>query len=169
MVLVWTHGIDDCTRYLCLHDEQRPPAACFALCGDCVMPGDRLPGWTQWVSLGLVFSLVLLVALLSVKGDDPCKRMPARDLIAFYPELDELARKHRLQTDQLLTLHRTQDVLVNLKMSSEQIDPEEALRISLRQVKEVAALRKAQAEEFGALCRKVVKRGWQAMGGSGVE
>ncbi len=124
------------------------------------MAGGRLPRWAQWVSLGLVFSLVTLVVVLNVKGDDPCKRMTTQELIAFYPELDELARKHQLETDKLLTLHRTQDVLVNLKMSSEQLDPEQALQISLRQVNEVAALRKAQAAEFEALCRKVVKRGW---------
>ncbi len=124
------------------------------------MSGAKLPKWAQFVSLGLVFSLVLLVVVMNVKRDDPCTTMSAQELIAFYPELDELARKHRLETDKLLTLHRTQDVLINLKMSSEQVDPEQALQISMRQVNDLAAMRKAQMAEFDALCRELVKGAW---------
>lgn len=125
-----------------------------------MMVDSGLPRWAQAVSLGLVLSLVLVAILLGVKGDDPCSTMTAHELTAFYPELDELARKHQLETDKLLTLHRTQDVLVNLKMSSEQVDPEQALQISMRQVNELAAMRKAQMKEFDTLCRQLVKRGW---------
>ncbi len=124
------------------------------------MASAKLPKWAQLTSLGLILALVLLVVALNFFRGDPCTNMTTAELVAFYPELDALARKHQLDTDKLLTLHRTQDVLVNLKMTSEQMDPERALQISMQQIKELAAMREAQLKEFNTLCRKLIKVRW---------
>jgi len=121
------------------------------------MANTKLPKWIQVITLGLVISLVFMVVVLSTHPDDPCSTNSAQELTALYPDLNALAKKHQLDTDKLLTLHRTQDVLINLKMTSEQIDPEQALQISIQQVNELAVMRKFQADEFNALCHKLVK------------
>lgn len=114
------------------------------------------PRWTQIFVLGLIFFLVLMLVLNS-RSDNPCLTKTAQELVTIYPELNALKKTHQLNTDKLLTLHRTQDVLINLKMTSEQIDPELALQISMQQVNEFAAMRQAQGNEFNALCHKLEK------------
>ncbi len=121
-----------------------------------MMASAASPRWTHIFVLGLIFFLVLMLVLNS-RSDNPCLTKTTQELVTIYPDLNVLKKKHQLNTDKLLTLHRTQDVLINLKMTSEQIDPELALQISMQQVNELAAMRQAQEKEFNALCHNLEK------------
>lgn len=85
----------------------------------------------------------------------PCDTKPVAQLVDLYPELGKLAEKQRLDAEHLLGRHREQDVLINMQMRGNKISPEEALRLSVMQVEELAALRRQQENEFRSLCRRL--------------
>ncbi|HHH36182.1 MAG TPA: hypothetical protein ENK48_05065 [Gammaproteobacteria bacterium] len=89
----------------------------------------------------------------------PCDREAPPELAARHPALQALLEKQRRETEQLLNSQRAQDVLINMQMSSRQISPEEALRLSTRQVEVLAALRRRQKSEFSVLCRRLLAQG----------
>ncbi len=91
----------------------------------------------------------------AMRAPSPCETKPVAQLVDLYPELKALAQKQRLDTEQLLARHRAQDVMINMQMSGNKITPEQALRLSTAQVKELAALRHHQESEFQALCRRL--------------
>lgn len=77
------------------------------------------------------------------------------ELAARYPGLKKLQQRQRRVTEALLVRQRAQDIVINLKMNSTQISPEQALQLSMQQVREVAALRKHQQQAFIALCHQL--------------
>jgi len=87
---------------------------------------------------------------------NPCLTETVDVLIDRYPQLKKLKEKHDDETEKLLEMHRQQDVIVNLKMSNDELNPEQALRISLGQIDQVAVLRKKQNEEFKNMCLEIV-------------
>ena len=89
---------------------------------------------------------------------NPCLTETVDVLIDRYPQLKELKDKQDDETEKLLEMHRQQDVIVNLKMSNAELSPDQALRISLGQIDQVAALRKRQHEEFKNMCQEVVAK-----------
>ena len=100
--------------------------------------------------------LAVTGSLLFVKNkSDPCSTETVEALVERYPQLKEIRERQQQETAKLLAMHRQQDVTVNLEMSSEQISPEEALKLSLLQIDQLAALRKRHSEEFKKLCHKV--------------
>lgn len=109
------------------------------------------------IMLIAVAAAVLGAALMTppLRAPSICETKPKGELIDLHPELQELVERHRLETERLLTRHRIQDVTINMLMSSQSIDPEEALRLSMGQVDELAELRRRQDEEFKALCRQL--------------
>ncbi len=113
----------------------------------------------------LKWSIVLLALVLAGSGallmtpvmrpPSPCETKPVAELVDLYPELQTIVKKQRLDTERLLARHRAQDVMINMQMSSRKITPEQALRLSMGQVEELAALRQRQDSEFQALCRRL--------------
>ncbi len=113
----------------------------------------------KWgIVLAVAASAVLGAVLMTppLRAPSPCETKPKGELADLYPELQALLEQHRLETDRLLTRHRVQDVTINMLMSSQNITPEEALRLSMGQVDELAELRRRQDEAFMALCRRLV-------------
>ena len=90
------------------------------------------------------------------KKNDPCLTQTVDALVEQYPRLKELREKQQNETAKLLAMQRQQDVIVNLEMSSEQMSPEQALRMSIGQIDQLAELRKHQSEEFRNMCHEVV-------------
>ncbi|MFQ5487663.1 MAG: hypothetical protein ACE5ET_04350 [Gammaproteobacteria bacterium] len=113
----------------------------------------------------LKWSVILLALVLAGSGmllmtpamrpSSPCETKPVAELVDLYPELKTIVEKQRLDTERLLSRHRAQDVMINMQMSSRKIAPEQALRLSMGQVEELAALRHRQESEFQALCRRL--------------
>lgn len=108
--------------------------------------------------------LVALVALMLViaglawrhyDAGDFCESADRETIIARYPALAELADRQRQETERLLALQRAQDMAVNLELSHDRISPEEALRLSLYQVNEIASLRRMHREAFVQACREL--------------
>lgn len=102
-----------------------------------------------------VLSVTLYLSFVK-KNSDPCLTETVEVLTDRYPQLKKLKERHQEETARLLAMHRQQDVTVNLEMNSEQINPEEALKLSLLQINQLEDLRKRQNEEFNKLCHEVV-------------
>lgn len=111
--------------------------------------------------------LVTLVALMLVfaglawrhfEAGDDCESADRETLISRYPALAELAERQRQETERLLALQRAQDMAVNVELGRDRISPEEALRLSLNQVNEIASLRKMHQEAFIQTCRELSRR-----------
>ncbi len=113
----------------------------------------------------LKWGLVLVIAVAAVAGGlmmvpvlrpaSPCDTLSLQELVQRHPELQALRDRQRLETERLLARHRTEDVVINMQMSSQRISPEEALQRSMDQVQEVAELRSRQERDFRARCREL--------------
>ena len=113
--------------------------------------------WWLWLVLSALAIFGVSQYLLYVKHkSDPCVNETVDALSRQYPQLNDLRERHQAETAKLLAMHRQQDVMVNLQMSTEQVSPEEALRISIGQIDQVAVLRKRQHDQFDKLCHEVV-------------
>jgi len=111
----------------------------------------------KWIAGVLLVALIVIVAIFRVfHVSDLCMTSPTAELTARYPGLKKLQQRQQRLTEALLARQRAQDIVINLKMNSVQISPEQALQLSMQQVGEVAALRKHQQQEFIALCHKLV-------------
>lgn len=112
-----------------------------------------------WLFVASALVIILAAVLLlryEVQQHNPCTQLSRIELAKTYPDLDQLLQRQNLETNQLLARQRAEDFMINLEMSSDQVDLEEALKSSTRQIDEVAALRQRQSKEFQALCREVV-------------
>jgi hypothetical protein len=106
-------------------------------------------------------ALVLVLAGLAWRhfdAGDLCESADRETLISRYPALAELAERQRQETERLLALQRAQDMAVNLQLSQDRISPEEALRLSLNQVNEIASLRAMHRQAFVQACRELSSR-----------
>lgn len=115
-----------------------------------------------WLFLAAAAALVValgLVALQHFRATDPCLELEREALLSTYPELRELWERQQRETERLLARHRAQDVSVNVQLGAERITPEEALRLSLGQIDELAALRREHQEIFHRTCRELARRG----------
>lgn len=111
--------------------------------------------------LAALTALALVFAALAWRHygvGDPCETADREALIARYPVLAELVERQRLESERLLVLQREQDMAINLELSQDRISPEEALRLSLNQVNEIAALRRMHRGAFVQICREVTQR-----------
>ena len=108
----------------------------------------------------VLFIAVAAVLLLRYEGElhDPCKQQTRAELAKTYPALAELPERQNFESNQLLARQRAQDFMINLEMSSEQVDLEAALKASTSQIDEVAALRRRHSQDFYALCRELVEK-----------
>ena len=110
----------------------------------------------KWVGVALLVSLPVVIIIYRVfYAPDPCRTQATNELVVRYPGLKKLQHRQQRATEALLIRQRAQDVVVNLKMNSAQISPEQALQLSVQQVSELAALRKHQQQEFISLCHKL--------------
>jgi hypothetical protein len=111
-------------------------------------------------SLVLLIVVVAMVFLLryEIAEHDPCKQLSRVELAAIYPALDEMLRRQSEESSQLLAQQRTQDFMINLEMSSEQLNLEDALKSSTQQIEAVAALRQRHKQAFDALCQELVAK-----------
>lgn len=89
---------------------------------------------------------------------DPCKTETQESLMEMYPDLKSLRERQQNEMERLLEMHRQQDVIANLKMSNDEITPEQALRLSLDQGNQIAAMRKRQHQEFNNMCEAIVNK-----------
>lgn len=111
--------------------------------------------------LAALVALVLVFAGLAwrhLNSGDICESADRDTLISRYPALAELAERQRQETEKLLALQRAQDMAINVELGRDRISPDEALRLSLNQVNEVATLRARQREAFVQTCRELSKR-----------
>jgi hypothetical protein len=76
----------------------------------------------------------------------------------MYPDLKHLRERQQNEMERLLEMHRRQDVIANLKMSNDEITPEQALRLSLDQGNQIAAMRDRQHQEFDNMCEAIVNK-----------
>ena len=112
-----------------------------------------------WLSAASALVIILAAVLMlryEVQQHDPCTQLTRVELAKTYPALGQLLQRQNLESKQLLARQRVEDFTMNLEMSSDKVDLEEALKSSTRQIDEVAAMRQRQSQEFEALCRKVV-------------
>lgn len=113
------------------------------------------------LKLVLVVSVLIVGAGIGlqqwVQRADPCSREDEQALVKRYPGLKELYTAQQAETEELLREHRRQDVRINLELSGQKIAPEDALRLSMQQIDELAALRKRQRAEFLRQCRARVR------------
>jgi hypothetical protein len=111
--------------------------------------------------LTALIALVLVFAGLAWRhygAGDPCATADREALIARHPALADLAERQRAESERLLVLQREQDMAINLELSHDRITPEEALRLSLNQVNEIAALRRMHRDAFVRTCRELTQR-----------
>ena len=111
--------------------------------------------------LAALIVLVLVFAGLAWRhygSADPCETADREALVVRYPALADLVERQRLESERLLVLQREQDMAVNQQLSQDGISPEEALRLSLNQVNEIAALRRMHRAAFVQVCREVTRR-----------
>lgn len=113
------------------------------------------------LKLFLVVSVLVVGAGIGVwqwlQHADPCRQETEQVLVQRYPALGELYKTQQAETEELLKEHRRQDVRINLELSGQKIAPEDALRLSMQQIDELAALRERQRAEFMQQCREVVR------------
>jgi len=88
---------------------------------------------------------------------DPCHELSRLELAESYPALAELLERQRDESNQLLASQRVQDFMINLEMSSEKVDLEDALKSSTQQIDAVAALRQRHRQAFDRLCAELVQ------------
>lgn len=118
--------------------------------------------WWLWLVLaGLCIAGIILYVQYVRKESNPCLTETVDVLVGRYPQLKELKEKQQTEMAKLLAFHRQLDLNVNLEMSNEQVSPEQALRLSLIQLDQVATLRKNQAEAFNSLCLESVAKAKQ--------
>lgn len=118
----------------------------------------RKTWWLLLVLAGLCISGIILYVQYVKKESNPCLTETVDVLVGRYPQLKELKEKQQAEMAKLLAFHRQLDLNVNLEMSNEQVSPEQALRLSLIQLDQVATLRKNQAEAFNTLCLEAVAK-----------
>jgi hypothetical protein len=114
-----------------------------------------------WLSALLVLLVAVAVVLLlrfQMGQVDPCTQQSRIELADTYPALAELLQRQHYESNQLLARQRSEDFMLNLEMSSEQVDLEEVLKASSQQINEVAVMRQQQRQAFEALCRELVPR-----------
>ena len=112
--------------------------------------------WLSAATALVIIPAAVLILRYEVQQHDPCSQLSRIELAKTYPALDQLLQRHNLESNQLLARQRAEDFMINLQMSSDQVDLEQALKSSTSQIDEVAAMRKRQSREFDELCRKVV-------------
>lgn len=113
--------------------------------------------WWIWILLaGLCIYGISQYSRYYKAKNNPCLTETQGVLMDRYPQLKELKDKQDDETEKLLEKHRQQDVIVNLKMSNAELSPDQALRISIGQIDQVAAMRKRQNEDFENMCQEVV-------------
>ena len=125
------------------------------------MPGMSFVRKTWWIwliSAGICIFGIGLYLVFVKNNSDPCLTETVEVLINRYPQLKDLKEKQQDETAKLLAMQRQQDLMVNLEMSSEQISPEQALRLSLGQIDQLAELRKRHSDEFKNLCHEVISK-----------
>lgn len=115
--------------------------------------------------LALLAGLLLLAAVvLALYGyryfsaGDLCASADRETLYSSYPPLRELAERQQLETERLLARQRAEDIATNQELGGESITPEEALRMSVNQVNEIAALRREHRAAFQRMCRELAGR-----------
>jgi len=131
-------------------------AGCWSLTGKSLMAIRKPLIWLSAASALVIILVAVLLLRYEVKQHDPCTQLSRIELANTYAALGQLLQRQNLESNQLLARQRAEDFTINLEMSSDQVDLEEALKSSTRQIDEVAALRQRQSREFQALCRKVV-------------
>lgn len=136
----------------------------------CITPARASVGYTGGMSavqrrkaglfLAALTALALVFAGLAWRhyaAADPCETADREALVARYPVLADLVERQRVESERLLVLQREQDMAVNQELSHDRISPEEALRLSLNQVNEIAALRRMHRAAFVQTCREVTR------------
>lgn len=114
--------------------------------------------------LALLAGLLLVVAVLVFYGyrhfhaADFCAGTDREMLYSSYPSLRDLAERQQRETERLLARHRAEDIAVNQELGEEGLTSEEALRMSVNQVEEIAALRREHRAAFERLCRDLAGR-----------
>jgi len=115
--------------------------------------------WWIWLVVAIVLVAGTGIYFLTIKYTaDPCKTETQESLMEMYPDLKSLRGRQQNEMERLLEMHRRQDVIANLKMSNDEITPEQALRLSLDQGNQIAAMRKRQHQEFNNMCEAIVNK-----------
>jgi flagellar basal body-associated protein FliL len=115
--------------------------------------------WIGIILAVVVIAVISLYLLSDIFESNPCDTETVEVLIGRYPQLKDLKTRQEHQMEKLLEIQRQQDVIVNLQMSSDKLSADTALRLSLDQVAQVAAVRKRQHEQFDKMCRDIVSAG----------
>jgi uncharacterized membrane-anchored protein YhcB (DUF1043 family) len=115
--------------------------------------------WWIWLIVAIVLVAGTGIYFLIIKYTaDPCRTETQEALMEIYPDLKSLRERQQNEMERLLEMHRQQDVIANLKMSNDEITPEQALRLSLDQGNQIAAMRERQHQEFNNMCEAIVDK-----------
>ena len=112
--------------------------------------------WMLVIVMLLVGAGIVFLLRYQSEQRDPCKQQSRIELAKSYPALAELLQQQHYESSQLLAQQRAQDFMINLEMSSDQLDLEDALKTSTQQIEAVAAMRKRHSQVFARLCREQV-------------
>jgi len=131
---------------------------CWPLTGKPLMAKQKPFIWMLAAVILLVSVVIAYLLYYQAEQRDPCKQKSRLELAEAYPALAELLLRQRYESDQLLARQRAQDFMINLEMSSEQLDLEDALKTSTQQIEAIAALRQRHSQAFDVLCQELVSK-----------
>lgn len=119
-----------------------------------------IPKQVVWILIVMIVPLLFWGSIqffqYNQQNTDPCLNQSRDVLVQRFPSLAELIEHQRQQTDDLMARQRAEDLMINMQLNDEQFGREDAVKMSMLQIQQLAALRNQQKEEFNTTCRKLV-------------